>query len=100
MPTEFDPIINSWYYHQDKGQKFYVVDVDDDAGLVEIQHFDGDLEEISLKDWYDMEIAIGEAPENWSGAMDIGEQDDLGTEVTDTNSEDWSDPLQEISRTD
>ena len=100
MPTEFDPIINSWYYHLDKGQKFYVVDVDDDAGVVEIQHFDGDLEEINLKDWYGMEIEISEAPENWSGAMDIGEQDDLGTEVTDTNSEDWSDPLQEISRTD
>ncbi len=98
MPTEIDPIVDNWYYHLDKGQRFYVVAVDQDAGVVEIQHFDGDLEEISLDNWYDMDIALSEAPENWSGAMDIAEQDDLGTEITDTSLDDWTEPLQELRK--
>lgn len=97
MTTEIDPIVDNWYYHLDKGQRFYVVAVDEDSGIVEIQYFDGDVEEISLDDWYDMDIELGDEPENWSGAMDIGEIDDLGTEITDTGPGDWAEPLQEFN---
>ena len=93
MPTETDPIVNNWYYHLDKGQRFYVVAVDEKSGLVEIQHFDGNVDEIGLKDWYEMDIAVSEAPENWSDATDIGEIDDFGTEATDTQPRDWNEPL-------
>ena len=96
MPIETDPIVDNWYYHLDKGQRFYVVAVDEDAGIVEIQHFDGDVEEIELKDWYEMDIRPGEEPENWSGAMDIAEADDFGTEITDTKPRDWNEPLKEL----
>ena len=98
MPTENDPIVDNWYNHLDKGQRFYVVAVDEEGGFVEIQHFDGDVEEVSLEDWYKMNIELGEAPENWYGAVDIGEADDLGTEVTDTQPGDWTEPLQEIRK--
>ena len=98
MPTENDPIVDNWYNHLDKGQRFYVVAVDEEGGFVEIQHFDGDVEEVSLEDWYKMNIELGEAPENWFGAVDVGEVDDLGTEVTDTQSGDWTEPLQEIRK--
>ncbi|WP_126456782.1 DUF6763 family protein [Sulfuriflexus mobilis] len=93
MPTENDPIVDNWYSHLDKGQLFTVVEVGDDS--VDIQYFDGDLEEMSLTDWYGMNIELSAEPENWSGAMDIAEKDDLGTEVTDTRAADWSEPLQE-----
>ena len=96
MPTNADPIVEQWYSQSDKGQRFLVAAVDEKAGTVEIQHFDGDLEELSLSDWYQRDIEVSEAPENWSGALDISEQDDLGTEITDTSPEDWSDPLQEF----
>ena len=98
MPTENDPIFDNWYNHLDKGQRFYVVVVDEEDGAVEIQHFDGDVEEISLEDWYKMNIELSEVPENCSGAVDIGEVDDLGAEVTDTQSGDWTEPLQEIKK--
>jgi len=84
MITEADPVIRNWYQHLDKGQRFRVVAVDNDAGLIEIQHFDGDLEEIELAVWRQMDLEPIEAPENWAGALDISEKDDLGTEVTDT----------------
>ena len=96
MPTEIDPIVGKWYQHLDKGQRFTVVAFDKDEGLIETQYFDGDIEEIPLDAWYQQDLDLAEAPENWSGALDIGTKDDYGTEVTDTDISDWSDPLQEL----
>ncbi|CAI8814010.1 DUF6763 family protein [Methylococcus capsulatus] len=97
MNSEADPIVGNWYRHLDKGQAFTVVAIDDDASTVEIQHFDGNLEEIDLDTWSLLPIEPIEEPENWSGPMDVAELDDLGgTEITDTLPEDWSEPLEEI----
>lgn len=96
MPNELDPLVDQWYVHLTKGQRFLVTALDDDSGTVEIQHFDGDLEEFGLDDWYELDITISDPPENWSGAFDIGEQDDLGTEITDTSTDDWSEPGEEL----
>ncbi len=57
---------------------------DEPARTVEIQNFDGTLEEYDLKDWYQLYIEHCEAPESWAGANDIGNVDVYGTEVTDT----------------
>ena len=96
MPTESDPVIFNWYKHLDKGQNFRVVSIDESSGLIDIQYFDGDLDEIELDEWKGLDIEPVEGPENWSGPIDITEQDDLGSSVTDTTLEDWTSPLQEI----
>ena len=93
MTTEFDPIIGNWYCHLDKGQRFRVVAIDEKTETVEVQNFDGNLDEYEMENWYQLEIEPREAPENWSGALDIGNVDDLGTNVTDTKSSDWDEPL-------
>ncbi len=93
MGTEADPIIGNWYEHLDKGLSFEVVAVDEDSGTVEIQYFDGDLEEISLDVWYQQEISPREAPEDWTGVMDGVDTDDLGYSETEMGQEDWSEPL-------
>ncbi len=98
MPIENAPNIGLWYQHLDKGQRFQVVAVDEADGTIEIQHFDGDIEELYLDDWPTMEITPCEAPENWSGAVDIGELDDYGTEITDTSAEEWEAPLEDLPR--
>ncbi|UCE88121.1 MAG: hypothetical protein JSW10_07015 [Pseudomonadota bacterium] len=98
MPTEADPIVDNWYAHLDKGQRFLVVAVDDINGLVEIQHFDGNIEELDFEQWYLLDVETSEAPENWIGALDIAEADDLGTEITDTSAADWSAPLTEVKQ--
>jgi hypothetical protein len=92
MPNELDPRIDQWYTHLDKGQRFYVTAIDEENNSVEIQHFDGDLEEYSLDEWRHLDIEISEEPENWSGGLDVAEKDDLGTEITDTKSDDWREP--------
>jgi hypothetical protein len=96
MSTDIDPVLQNWYQHVDKGQEFCVVAFDDTSGAVEIQYFDGDVETIDLDDWYQLDIEPAEAPENWSGALDIEEVDDLGTGITDTTPSDWRAPQEEI----
>lgn len=76
MPTDADPIEGNWYQR-----------------LVEIQHFDGDLEEIDFDAWYAMEIEPIEAPEDWTGPMNEVEPDDLGYTETGMKAEDWKEPL-------
>jgi len=95
MATEADPIITTWYQHLDKGQKFQVVAVDDNEKVIEIQYFDGDIEEIDADDWYLMELEQIESPEDISGALDVSEIDDLGASITDTSPSDWDAPAQE-----
>lgn len=96
MSTEADPILRNWYQHLDKGQKFRVVALNEDEGSVEIQYFDGDLEELGLDGWYELDIEPIEEPENWTGPVDVAEADDLGTQITDTTADDWVAPQQEI----
>lgn len=96
MSTEADPIVGNWYEHLDKGQPFCVVALNEDDGTVEIQEFDGTMEEIDLDTWYTLDVEPAEEPENWSGSMDIAEVDDLGTEITETSVDDWKEPLREV----
>lgn len=44
-----EPRIGDWY--RSHGHLFEVVAIDDAEGVVEIQHADGDLEEMDLDDW-------------------------------------------------
>jgi hypothetical protein len=44
-----DPIVGDWYASH--GQLFEVVAVDEDERVIEVQHADGDLEEIDQDDW-------------------------------------------------
>lgn len=97
MANEFDPIVDCWYQPLDKGQAFWVVAIDQPTGLIEIQYFNADLEEMDIDRWRELDIERTEPPENWSGALDIAEVDDFGTEVTDTSPDDWDEPLTEIT---
>jgi len=100
MATDIDPIIGNWYQYLQKGQIFLVVAIDQESGLIEIQHFDADLEEISFNNWYELNIETSEAPENWSGPLDVVELDDFGTEITETVASDWSEPLDAYNKSD
>lgn len=96
MSNELDPVLNNWYFHLDKGQRFEVVAIDEANGVIDIQYFDGDLDEIELSLWSDMDIELAEEPENFSGPFDVGELDDFGTGISDTTEEDWQEPYGEI----
>jgi hypothetical protein len=95
MQMNLKPIINQWYRHLDKGQRFFVTAVDEDDATVEVQHFDGDVEEFDTSEWYQQKIEPIEQPEDWTGPVDDIERDDLGYSETDMTEEDWAEPMKE-----
>lgn len=95
MPTDQEPLVTQWYRHLDKGQQFHVTAIDGEAGTVEIQHFDGDIEEVDLDEWRELNVEPIEPPEDWTGPVDDVERDDLGYTETDMTREDWDAPLRE-----
>jgi hypothetical protein len=54
---------------------FEVVAVDERDGTVEMQHFDGTLEESEPEGWVAMRPEVSAAPEDWSGSVDVTEED-------------------------
>jgi hypothetical protein len=94
MKSHPKPEIGNWYNHLDKGQVFRVVNVDDQADLIEIQHFDGDLEELESAEWYAMDIEPAAQPEDWTGPIDDVETDDLGYSETAMKDAEWSENLE------
>src|SRR5579872_6380577 len=72
------PEVGQWYRHLDKGEAFAVIDIDDDAGTIDVQSLYGDLDEIDRYSWGVMALARTEPPEDWTGPVDDVERDDLG----------------------
>ncbi len=95
MPTEFEPEVGGWY-DDAEGQSFEVIAIDDEEGIVEIQYFDGAVEELDKDSWYEMTLVAREAPEDWSGPFDDLERDDFGDTETVRHPEDWSGPLDSL----
>lgn len=75
--SDVDPIIGNWYRNEETGNDFEVVALDEDAQTIEIQYFDGEVEELELDTWYELPLEAIEAPEDWSGPFDEVEGDDL-----------------------
>lgn len=91
--SDVDPIIGNWYRNQETGNDFEVVAIDEDAQTIEIQYFDGELEELDLDAWYELPLEAIEAPEDWSGPFDAMEPDDLGYEEESEEISDQDDLL-------
>lgn len=75
----YPPFIGDWYRNL-KGEIFEVVALDEDEGTVEIQYFDGSLEELEMDSWNEQFIEPVEPPEDWSGSLDI-EREDYGVDL-------------------
>ena len=78
MSNRLRPVVGLWYNHLDKGDLFQVVALDEQSGTIEIQEFDGDLDEIDLEEWRQMTIEAAAPPEDWTGPVDELEPDDRG----------------------
>jgi hypothetical protein len=97
MPLNVEPIVDNWYCHLDKGQRFRVVAIDETARTVEMQDFEGTLFEYDFDIWYQEDLEFCEAPLSWAGAEDVGNIDDYGTEITDTKASDWTEAADDFS---
>ena len=80
------PAIGDWY-RQKNGELFEVVAFDEADGTIEVQYFDGTLEELEFDDWQAQfnagSIQEAEAPEDWSGSVDIDSDNESSGMVFD-----------------
>ena len=76
-----EPVAGDWY--RSHGRLFEVVAVDDTERVIEIQHADGDLEEIEIEDWTTRcragsLVTAEEAPEDLRASSDSEPEDLTG----------------------
>ncbi len=88
--------IGQWYTRWDKGEIFQVVAYDPESRTIQVQTFDGDVEEMDLGTWVALPLSLAEPPEDWTGPADDVERDDLGYSETGMSEGDWSQPLQSL----
>ena len=93
--TKIAPVIGNWYKHEN-GDLFEIVAMDADDGVIEIQYFDGTIEELEFDSWEQMEIEEAEPPEDWSGSVDVDDEDI--EELQDEPEESFDDPLDYLDR--
>jgi hypothetical protein len=78
MTTPY-PTVGDWYRIRG-GESFEVVALDEEGGQIEMQYFDGTVEEMELDDWIEQAdarvIETAEPPEDWSGSVDMDPLDD------------------------
>ena len=92
------PAIGDWY-QAPGGVRFEVIAVDDDEGTIDIQHFDGTVEEFDFDAWEDSEYFPSHAPEDYSGSLDI-DREDYGVDLDRAAMQGWSDPLDYLDQSD
>jgi hypothetical protein len=89
------PIVGDWY-RRANGALFEVVAIDRDDGTIEVQHFDGTVEEFDLESWDEQELEEARPPEDWTGSVDVEPEDSAGRE--NSASSNWDDPLTSLDR--
>ncbi len=96
MAREQEPRIGDWY-RSDRGESFEVVALDEADQTLEIQYFDGTLEEVELDTWNELSAEPVEPPEDWSGSYDI-QREDYGVDLELGASDLWANPLDSLDR--
>lgn len=87
MGRDYDPIKGQWFEDLEENEIFLVLSVDPDAELVEIQYENGDIEEIDLDTWHELDLERAAEPEGW--ASDTETTTDKAEEEDDEDEDDW-----------
>lgn len=90
MATAY-PSIGQWF-RRPSGTLLEVVAIDEEDNTVEIQLFDGTIDEVEFEAWPEQSLVEVAAPEDWSGAVDMDPEDYVG-KVTSDMPTGFHDPL-------
>ncbi len=96
MSRDYEPAAGQWYLNIEEEESFRVLSVDEDSELVEIEYEDGDIEEIDIEAWHEMDLEKTTAPEGWSESEkeeeedeDEEDEDDWDEDEDEDEDEDW-----------
>ncbi|HEV2361458.1 MAG TPA: DUF6763 family protein [Acidimicrobiales bacterium] len=88
MSRDYEPVPGQWYENLEDEESFRVLTVDEDSELVEIEYLDGEIEEIDLETWHEMDLEQIDEPEGWAES-DEDEDEEEEEEEEDDEDEDW-----------
>lgn len=91
MGREYAPVPGKWYENREEEETFRVLSVDEDDELVEIEYVDGEIEELDLDTWHELDLEPTEQPEGWSDDADSDEDEDEDDDYDDDEDEDDED---------
>ncbi|EQD36099.1 hypothetical protein B1A_18003 [mine drainage metagenome] len=91
MSRDYEPVPGQWYENLEDEESFRVLKVDEDSELVEIEHLDGEIEEMDLETWHEMDLEQTKEPEGWAESEDEDEDedDDEEEDEDDEDEDDW-----------
>ena len=96
MSFEPVPIVGDWYQNS-IGDLFEVIAQDDEDDTLELQYYDGTVEELDPEAWRSMNPESIEPPEDWSGSMDVSREDSQSPEVWEETT-DWMSELDRLDQ--
>jgi hypothetical protein len=94
VSRDYDPVQGQWYEDLEENEIFKVLSVDPDEEIVEIQYENGDIEEIDLDTWHELDLEHAEEPEGWASDDEDEEDDEELDEEEDWDEDeddDWDD---------
>jgi hypothetical protein len=106
---DYEPVKGQWYENVEEEETFRVLSVDEDAELVEIEYLDGDIEELDIDAWHEMDLERIAEPEGWAATEEDEaeeeeeeeeeeEDDDWDEDDEDEDDDDWEDDEDEDDR--
>jgi predicted dehydrogenase len=85
VARDYDPVQGQWYEDLEENEIFRVLSVDPDEEIIEVQYENGDIEEIDLDTWHELDLERAQEPEGW--ASDDDDEDE--EEEDDEDEDDW-----------
>ncbi len=92
MSRDYEPVAGQWYENLEEEEQFRVLSVDEDSELIEIEYLDGDIEELDVETWHEMDLDKIAEPEGWSESDDEDDsEDDDDLDDDEDDDDDWDD---------
>jgi hypothetical protein len=91
VSRDYEPVPGQWYENLEEEESFRVLTVDEDSELVEIEYLDGDIEELDLEAWHEMDLERTEEPEGWAESQEEEDEEEDDEDEDDDWDEDEDD---------
>jgi hypothetical protein len=92
---DYEPVAGQWYENLEEEDSFRVLSVDEDAELIEIEYLDGDIEELDIDAWHELDLERIAQPEGWTApeaeADDDDDDDEEDEDEEEDEDDDWDD---------
>jgi hypothetical protein len=95
MPFAY-PKIGQWF-RRPNGGLLEVVAVDESDETIEVQFFDGTIDEVDTEAWRELFLIEVSPPEDWTGSVDMDPDDYKGT-ARDEMPQGFHDPLEFLGK--